>query len=249
MIVTDARNPTALRLFDQLLQRMPDGVPGDDLVVVIGGDGFLLRTVAENGYAPTYLGINAGHLGFLLNDIASWNPLVEQIGQRSFQTLRFPLLRAEMHLADGRVVTDHAINDVYLERATSQTAHLALTIDGHTVVESLVADGIIFSTALGSTAYTFSAGGPACHPTLQTLVVTAICPHRPRLHPFVLPPTAVAQVDAHAVDRRPVRAVADGRAVDGIQRVSLSYDGSEVRLAYLKDHDLTSRMVRKILHP
>lgn len=249
MIVTDARNPTALRLADALNRHLPEGVPGDDLVVVIGGDGFLLRTVADNGLSPTYFGLNAGHLGFLLNDVDAWEPIAEQLRARSFKTHAFPLLSARILLADGREVIDHAINDVYVERASSQTAHVQLTIDGHIVVERLVADGIVFSTALGSTAYTFSAGGPACHPTLRMLVVTPICPHRPRLDPFALPATAKARVDVHSLERRPVRAVADGRAVEGVKELHLSYDGSEVRLGYLRGHDLTSRMVSKILHP
>lgn len=249
MIVTDARNPAACRLFDQLLERVPDGIPGDDLVVVIGGDGFLLRTVAENGHGPIYFGLNAGHLGFLLNDVAAWEPIVEQLLERTFQTGRFPLLQGSMTLADGSTVIDHAINDIYLERATSQTTRLELTIDDGMVVDELVADGIVFSTALGSTAYTFSAGGPACHPAMRTLVVTPICPHAPRLHPFALPATARARVDVHVHERRPVRAVADGRSVEDVVRAEVFYNGTEVKLGYLADHDFTSRMVRKILHP
>jgi NAD+ kinase len=249
MIVTDPRNPAAMKLFDALLQRMPNGVAGEDLVVVVGGDGFLLRTVAEHGFGATYLGLNAGHLGFLLNDVNDWDIVVEQLEAHSYETGLFPLLCAEMTRDDGSVVTDRAINDVYLERATSQTTRIQLSIDNHIVVRQLVADGVVFSTALGSTAYTFSAGGPACHPTLRTLVVTPICPHAPRLHPFALPATARARVDVHDGDRRPVRAVADGRAVENVCHVELGYDGSEVRLAYLRGHDFTSRMVRKILHP
>jgi len=249
MIVTDARNPAALQLFTALLERMPNGVPGEDLVVVVGGDGFLLRTVAENGYGATYLGLNAGHLGFLLNDVENWDAVVEQIESHNYHTGVFPLLRAEMTRDDGSTVVDRAINDVYLERATSQTTRLQVSIDNHIVVRQLVADGIVFSTALGSTAYTFSAGGPACHPTMRTLVVTPICPHLPRLPPFALPATARARVDVHDGEKRPVRAVADGRSVENVRRVDLGYDGAEVRLAYLKNHDFTYRMVQKILHP
>jgi len=64
-----------------------------------------------------------------------------------------------------------------------------------------------------------------------------------------LPATARARVEVHDGERRPVRAVADGRAVENVRRVDLGYDGSEVRLAYLKGHDYTFRMVQKILHP
>lgn len=249
MIVTDARNPTARMLFDQLLERMPDGVEGDDLVVVIGGDGFLLKTVGEHGLGTTYLGLNAGHLGFLLNDVHDWDGIVDQLASRTFITHDFPLLSARITTVAGEERSDRAINDVYLERMTSQTTRLSVTIDGVQVVDPLVADGIIFSTALGSTAYTFSAGGPACHPTLTSMIVTPTCPHSPRLHPFALPPTARARVDVGAPERRPVRAVTDGRSVEHVRTVEVGLGAQHVRLAYLRDHDFTARMIRKILHP
>lgn len=250
MIVYDPRNTRARETFDKLLVHLPDGVPGDDLVVVVGGDGFLLRTVAQTGFRFTYLGINAGHLGFLLNDVddAAWGDVARQILDRTFDVHRFPLLHATTLGVNG-TVEERAINDIYLERMTSQAAHLQLTIDGHVVVQRLVADGVVFSTALGSTAYAFSAGGPVCHPTLRMLLVAPICPHRPRLAPFALPATARARVDILDPDRRPVRAVADGRAIPDVRHVTIDYAGSEVRLATLAGHDFTSRMVRKILHP
>ena len=250
MIVHDQRNARAVELRARLDKFLPGGVPGDEVCVVIGGDGFLLRTAAQTAFAHTYLGLNAGHLGFLLNDVddGSWESVARQIADRTFTVHHFPLLHAAIEGADGTVELQ-AINDVYLERMTSQAAHLQLTIDAHVVVQRLVADGVVFSTALGSTAYAFSAGGPACHPTLRTLVVTPICPHRPRLAPFALPATARARVDILDGDRRPVRAVADGRAVNAVTRVSIADEGAEVRLATLAGHDFTSRMIRKILHP
>src|SRR5690606_19759148 len=120
-----------------------------------------LHTVAQFGLDPTYLGLNAGHLGFLLNEVDGLDAeaLVGEIRERRWTEQAFPLLEAEIHTRAGQVIVELAINDVYLERMTGQTARLGLWVDDHPTVESLVADGMIFATALGSTAYSFSAGG------------------------------------------------------------------------------------------
>lgn len=248
MIVADARNPAALVLREQLAGRIgADGIDG--LVLVLGGDGFLLHTVAERGTDATYLGLNAGRVGFLMNDVQALDTVVELLLARRWRTWDFPLLEARLSRDDGTTTVVHAVNDVALERSTGQTAHLALHLNGRPVVETLVADGIVFATALGSTAYAFSAGGPACHPTLPTLIVTAVSPHHPRLAPLLLPADATARVEVLASHRRPVRAVTDGRTLDDILAAELRLDDRKVRLAWLEGHDFTTTMVTKILRP
>ncbi len=248
MIVADPRNPTALALRERLEAELRGRTPRD-VVVVLGGDGFLLQTIHRQGLDATYLGLNAGHLGFLLNDLKDWSLIGRAVAEGEHTVTRFPVLSVRATLTDGGVPEDLAINDVYLERASSQTARLSLAIDGHLTVDKLVSDGLIFSTALGSTAYTFSAGGPACHPTLPILTVTPICPHAPRLHPFALPTTATAHVEVLSGEHRPVNAVADGRPLGPVTAVDVRFDGREVALAHLPGHDFTARMIEKILRP
>lgn len=248
MIVHDERNPVAVRN-RSLLESHLDGASVEGVVIVIGGDGFLLHTIAELGHDRTYLGLNAGRVGFLLNDVEDWARVAEELVTGAWRVTRFPLLSALGTDTEGHTIQATAVNDVYLERASGQTARLGLTVDGSEVVETLVADGIIVSTALGSTAYNFSAGGPACHPTLRVLAVTPICPHLPRLSPFALPVGSRIDVTVQSHEHRPVRAVADGRQVAEVTRVSLELADHELRLAHLPEHDFTTRMVRKILHP
>lgn len=248
MIIHDANNPRAVANRAELERRLPDLAGAPDLSVVIGGDGFMLQTCAEHGLHPTYLGLNAGNLGFLLNDIDDWDRVADRIARRAFRVWEVPLLEAKITLTDGSIVYDRAINDVYMERMTGQTAHLSLTLDGRMAVEKLVADGVILSTALGSTAYAFSAGGPACHPAVRTLLVTAICPHMPRLPPLVLPETARVCVEVQNPEKRPVRAVADGRDVPGVKRVELGLAAAHIRIAWFEDQDATARMIRKLVH-
>lgn len=248
MILHDPHNPVAVRHAEALSEHLDDDQT-DGITVVIGGDGFLLHTIAELGYDRTYLGLNAGRVGFLLHDVRNVANTAAAIRDRTVATHTFPLLEAHAIDEDGNDLSTHAVNDVYLERASGQTARLGLFVDGAQVVDTLVSDGIIISTALGSTAYNFSAGGPACHPTLRVLNVTPICPHLPRLSPFALPESSIIDIEVQHPDRRPVRAVADGRYVGPVHRVRVRVGEPTLRLAFLADHDFTARMVEKILHP
>jgi len=248
MIVHDPRNPVAVRNAATLAALL-DGEDLGDQTIVIGGDGFLLHTVDRLGLDRTYIGLNAGRVGFLLNDVDDWTRVAQQLRDRSVVASAFPVLEASYVTPEGHEGRATAINDLYLERASGQTARLALSVDGSQVVETLVADGIVVATALGSTAYTFSAGGPPCHPALQVLTVTPICPHQPRLSAFALPPSARVQVDVLHGERRPVRAIADGREIGQVRSVTIGYGHRQIRLGYFPNHDFTARMVRKILHP
>jgi NAD+ kinase len=251
LILADPRSQVALRYQAELESRLPPEWAPADLVVVIGGDGFLLHTVAEQGASRLYLGLNAGHLGFLLNDVdGDWDALAQCLIQHRWSEHNFPQLRADLVLCDGTTRTEHAMNDIYLERTTGQTANLELEIDGILVEALLAADGLIFATALGSTAYSFSAGGTPMHPSLPVLLVTPICPHRPRLPAFALPSASRAEVTVLTPARRPVRAVADGRSVEAVARISIRIQpDASVRLAYLESHQFTRQMMRKIVHP
>jgi len=250
VIVCDERNPRARQIRDGLLRHLPDGwASPEGIAVVIGGDGFLLRTIAEHGQGLAYLGLNAGHVGFLLNDGSDVARVADALVRGHYRAHAFPVLDAELVLASGEERSLWAVNDVYLERMTGQTARLTLTINDFVAVEELVADGLIFATALGSTAYTFSAGGLPCHPALRALQVTPICPHLPRLTPFALPPTARAEVDVVHHQWRPVRAVTDGRATDHVVRMQVRLSDRSVHLCYLDDHDFMRQMLTKVLRP
>lgn len=247
MLVADPKNPRAREIGAALEERL---TPADhaDAVVVIGGDGFFLHTVSQHGLDDRYLGLNAGHLGFLLNDVDDdWDALAGLIREQRWREHAFPLLEAQIRTLDGVTVRGWAINDVYLERTTGQTGRFRLHIDDQLVVEQMVADGVIFATALGSTAYSFSAGGSPSHPTLSALHVTPICPHQPKLHSLVLPETSRVRVEVINPDRRPVRAVVDGRAVEDVLGVYAAFSERSVRFLYFHQHDFTQQMLAKIV--
>lgn len=249
MFRIDPQNPRAVALGEALGALLsPDELePG--LVVVVGGDGWMLSTVREGGPERTYLGLNAGHLGFLLNDVRGPEALAAAaaaLRERRYKAELFPRLSMDAEGADGSKVQARAINDVYVERSSGHTAHLRLSIDGTQVVESMSCDGLIVATGLGSTAYSFSAGGAPSHPLVRALYVTPICPHSPRLSPFSLPAGSVVEVEVLEPEIRPARAVCDGVEQGRVRRLAVR-GADDVRLAFLEGHDFTGTLVRKIL--
>lgn len=224
-----------------------------DLCIVFGGDGTMLRATREHGPAFQYFGVNCGHLGFLMNEIAGTEGevarrIVDVLATGRYETHAFPRLHMRI-VEGGRLAEARALNDVYVERSLGQSCHLRVTVDEVKVVDRMVCDGVVAATPLGSTAYSFSAGGSAAHPLIRAMHLTAICPHTPRLAPIVLPFGSTVRIEALDADRRPARAVSDGVPHDDARIVEVRGGDDEIRLCFLAGHNFTATMIRKILHP
>ena len=145
-----------------------------DLVVSLGGDGTMLRAMrlADGQRAPV-LGVNLGKLGFLAEvDVPDLPGALSAIDENRFTV--------EPRLAVDAVIGDEAVtafNDVATVRFPGQpTAVVAVRAAGHPFV-SYAADAVVVATPTGSTAYSFSAGGPIVSPAVEALVVTPAAPH------------------------------------------------------------------------
>jgi len=251
MLRIDPRNTHAEQLADELGRLVEFGSLPSDLCVVVGGDGWMLETIRNVGPGKTFLGINAGRTGFLLNDAENVQTVASALKAGHWRVWEFPRLTMQCW-PDGKEATmrhDTAVNDIYLERMSGQTAHLRVEIDGLQVVERLVCDGLVTSTALGSTAYHFSSSGHACHPAVRAIHLTPICAHAPRLAPLTLPPDSVIRVQVLHSDKRPVRAVSDGVDHGPVRSLEVRRDEQGIQLAFLKGHDFTGALFRKILKP
>ena len=148
---------------------------GCDACCVIGGDGTLLGVVRESALEQVpIIGVNRGSLGFLTTfspDEAKVE--FEDILRGSFHVDR----RAMLECFVGDSPASLALNDVLIKDALSTSlVHLEVFADGELVTDYLC-DGLIFSTATGSTAYNLSAGGPIIHPAANVIAMTPICPH------------------------------------------------------------------------
>ncbi len=248
-MVYDPNNPRAVDIAAFLeargvLQRL-----SDEITVVVGGDGFMLRTVRERDPRDTiFLGINCGRLGFLLNDLPDdLEALPDLILSDRLRIRTFPRILMTAENTEGAVVTARGLNDVYLQRAGGHGCHLKIWINGVVVVEHMVCDGIIFCTSLGSTAYSFSAGASPCHPSLNVIGVTPICPHAPRLPPLYVPLESTVEAQVINPALRPVIAVVDGYSYGEITRVRIRDGHDPVRLAFFPGHHFTKTLVSKLL--
>lgn len=194
-----------------------------DVLVVVGGDGFLLHTLHEmldwDRVKPCY-GLNLGTVGFLMNghhegqDIAS---LVEAAHRVAVHPL-------EMHVTtqDEREMCYYAINEVSLLRETRQTAKIEVLINGKVRMEELAGDGILVSTPAGSTAYNLSANGPILPLGSRMLALTPISPFRPRRWKgAIIPESAEIEFRINEPEKRPVAAVADQKEVREVKSVRI----------------------------
>ncbi len=214
-----------------------------DVVVALGGDGFMLQTLHEmQGRDVPVYGMNCGTIGFLMNTYST-DDLVERL-EAAEETAINPLaMRAER--ADGTVTEALAINEVSLLRAGPQAARLRITIDGKERLSELVCDGALLATPAGSTAYNYSAHGPILPIGSDVLALTPMAAFRPRRwRGALLPKSAVVRFDVLDPDKRPVRADADSRPVTDVISVEVRSEPSvRHRILFDPGHGLEERLI------
>ncbi len=159
-----------------------------DLVVPLGGDGTIL-SASKNAafYSVPVMGINIGHLGFLTQAERGDLSVFGEVFSGNYEITESMLLDVSV-ISEEKVIKNYlAFNDAVIRGSYSKMVTLSISID-NTGMNEFVADGAIFSTATGSTAYSMSAGGPIVHPKLKCMIVTPICPHTLNLRSVVVPP-------------------------------------------------------------
>lgn len=235
---------TALAALGRLMDRYGQTpVRAADVVVALGGDGFLLSTLRQNLGKPVY-GMNRGTIGFLMNDYAE-DDLPERIGAAE-ETVIHPLSMVAGS-ADGAEHRALAINEVSLLRAGPQAAKLRLTVNDRVRMEELICDGMILATPVGSTAYNYSAGGPILPIGSDVLALTPIASFRPRRwRGAILPQSGVVRVDVLEPIKRPVMADADSRQVDRVRWVEIrSEPRISHRVLFDPGHGMEERLMRE----
>ncbi len=179
------------------------GYPGNkipsmsDIIIVFGGDGTLLsvaRLVGNQG-API-LGVNFGGLGFITevtrNEIKKG--IIEKIFSKKYHIDERLVLSTDIYRSGKKVVNNTALNDVVISKsALARMIDLDMHVNKN-YVSSFKADGLIISTPTGSTAHSLSAGGPILYPSLESFVITPICPHTLANRPIVLPDNFMIEV-------------------------------------------------------
>lgn len=189
-----------------------DDVNGCDVIVCVGGDGTILRAAALSIDSNcAVLGINCGRLGFMSSlersDIEKLSNLCS--GEYSLESRM--MLDVIVSRANGDEITCHALNDAVISHGVaSRIQDFTVIADGVTV-SSLRADGLIFSTPTGSSAYSLSAGGPLIEPTIDCIEFTQICPHSLFSRTMLISPERVIEVKYNADEGSKIAVSVDGR--------------------------------------
>ncbi|PCJ25950.1 MAG: NAD kinase [Rickettsiales bacterium] len=215
-----------------------------DLIIVIGGDGSMLHALHKYMHLDIpFYGVNAGSIGFLMNDLHTENFLGNI--HNSKITKLYPL---EMHTIgeDGSESKALAINEVSIFRKSNQVAKFKIEVDGVPRME-LSADGALVSTPAGSSAYNLSAGGRIVPLAAKILCLTPICPFRPRRWSgALLPIDSVVRFEILEPKKRPVNAVADFHEFQNIQSVTIkSTEEKAIRILCDGHHTFEDRVIKE----
>lgn len=184
-----------------------------DLIVCLGGDGTVLNT-AKNAaiYSIPVMGINIGNLGFLTQAERGDLSVFADIFSGNYTINESMLLEVSVLKNGSKSGSYLAFNDAVIRGSYSKMVTLNISVDG-TVMNEYVADGAVFSTATGSTAYSMSAGGPIVHPSLKCMIISPICPHTLSARSVVIPPESTIFAKAVPPYRCDAVLTVDGKKV------------------------------------
>jgi NAD+ kinase len=227
-----------------------DAIDGISTAIVLGGDGTILRAAElVRGHDIPIIGVNLGNVGFLA-EIAQPSVLeiVEAVKEGDIH--REPRLVLQYEVIRGGNVVDKgwALNEVAIERSSTQMLELFVQIDGRPL-SKWGCDGVICATPTGSTAYAFSAGGPVVWPEVSALVLLPLAAHALFSRPMVVSPDCEVVIDVSSMS---AQISSDGlrqtELVAG-DRVVLTRDKQQIQLAYINAGKFTDRLVAKFKLP
>ena len=239
-----SHGPEVQAELEALKQRYGSVAPEEaDVIVALGGDGFMLRTLHRHlALGKPVYGMKLGTIGFLLNHF-HLDDLQERIARAQATVMRPLSMRA--HAESGATVEALAFNEVSLLRQTKQAAHIRVSLNGIVRIEELMCDGVLVATPAGSTAYNLSAHGPILPIGSNMLAMTPISPFRPRRwRGAVLPATTAIKFEVLDPYKRPVSATADSHEVRDVVEVTIRESRDRtVTLLFDPEHNLEERIL------
>ncbi|MEY4398649.1 MAG: hypothetical protein RLZ53_1225 [Actinomycetota bacterium] len=225
-----------------------------ELAMVLGGDGTILKAAELVREASTpLLGINLGHVGFLAESEADGlEDAVRRVVAKDYIIKERLTLDVAVFVDGSEVFKTWALNEATIEKSTTEKMlEVVIEID-HKPLTSFGCDGVILGTPTGSTAYSFSAGGPVIWPSVEALTVVPLSAHALFARPLVVSPRSEIAVEVLARSAGAGVLWADGRRTWHLPpgaRVEVSRSDVPVRLARFRQGPFTDRLVKKFSLP
>ena len=212
-----------------------------NLIIVIGGDGFMLQTLKNNKYSNKYFyGINSGNYGFLMNKFSK-KFIIKNLHKSKLITIS-PLEMSVSNKNSTRKCL--AINEVSILRQSRQAANLSIKNNSKHIIKQLVSDGVLVSTPAGSTAYNLSVHGPILSLNSKKISIAPISPFRPRRWKgkIVSDKSKIIITNLNSI-KRPISAVADNVEVRNAKKITIKI---QKKIKFNLLYDTSSSLQKKI---
>ena len=239
-IISDI-NKKSLRI-KSILKKKLNKVNYKNLNIVIGGDGFMLKTLKRNKFSSKYFyGINSGDYGFLMNKFSS-KSIINNLNKANLITIS-PL---EMKVVNKQGSTKKylAINEVSILRQSRQASSVLIKTGLKVIIKKLISDGVLVSTPAGSTAYNLSVRGPILSLNSKKLSIAPISPFRPRRWSGkIINDKLAVTIKNLNITKRPISAVADNIEVRNAKTIQVKINKKiKFKLLYDKNRGLQKKI-------
>ena len=241
-IISD-KNKKSLKIKNILIKKIEaNQFKKSNLVIVIGGDGFMLQTLKKNKSSKKqFYGINSGNYGFLMNIFSSKNIIKNLIKANMISISPLEMIVKNKNNKSKKSL---AINEVSVLRQSRQAASLSIKQGSRQIIKNLVSDGVLVSTPAGSTAYNLSVHGPILSLNSKKLSISPISPFRPRRWKgkIVNDKLKITITNLNPV-KRPISAVADNLEVRNAKSITIKVNNKiKFNLLYDKNRSLQKKI-------
>ena len=241
-IISD-KNKKSLKIKNLILKKIfIEKFQKKDLIIVIGGDGFMLETLKKNKNSKKkFYGINSGNYGFLMNKFSLKNT-IKNLSKANM--ISISPLEMIVKNNNNQIRKSLAINEVSILRQSRQAAFLSIKHGSKQIIKNLVSDGVLVSTPAGSTAYNLSVHGPILSLNSKKLSIAPISPFRPRRWKakIVSDRLKIIITNLHP-SKRPISAVADNLEVRNAKSVIVKSNSKiKFNLLYDKNRSLQKKI-------
>ena len=241
-IISDS-NLKSLNIKKVLLKKIKSNLfKKENLIIVIGGDGVMLKTLKKNKNSKKHFyGINSGNYGFLMNKFSSKDTINNLLKANMVSISPLEMIVKTKY---NQIKKSIAINEISVLRQSRQAASLSIKQGSRKIIKNLVSDGVLVSTPAGSTAYNLSVHGPILSPHSKKLSISPISAFRPRRWKGkIVNDSSKIVITNLNPSKRPISAVADNLEVRNARSITVKINNKiKFNLLYDKNRSLQKKI-------